>query len=65
MTKGSWVMDDLSAHKKSCAQCRVAIDAVKSPPWIVDLVKLCALGRGYYRAWWEWAHERAYPRGVA
>lgn len=64
MSAGSWVVDDLTRHKRDCEHCRSALATVTTRPFLVDLSKLCYPGARIYRAWWEWTYDKPYPRGV-
>jgi len=63
MTLGSWIMDDLRAHRRRCSSCDARITEATERPFWIPLDELCCeAGRSLYRAWWEWAFELRYPR---
>lgn len=69
MSKGSWIVDDVSRHLKACSQCR-AVDpenrrAKHAKPGQVSerdvpaeaLAAMCPDGRAVYRSFLRWLAE--------
>lgn len=61
MTMGSWIMDDLRDHRRSCPGCEKRMTAPNQRPFFIPLTELCTTGKSLYRAWWEWCFEMKYP----
>lgn len=62
MTSGSWIVDDLGRHRRSCTRCH---DIIKAHEAKNDSVRgvlasastpdgLCSEGRRLYNAWRAW-----------